>query len=92
VRNYRSGGQRIAQLPFDPHPPLHVGVHIGLEKPDGRLSLGLGAIERKIGATHKLVTLRSIVGSYRNANAHAQRRWSWSNHERFSNRPDNSPS
>jgi hypothetical protein len=52
IGNNEIGGDRRAQLVLDPNTPVDMGVHLGLEKSNGRTAFALGAIKRTIGTAY----------------------------------------
>ena len=49
------GGDRMAQVEFEPAPRLHSGVHRRFEEAVGAAPFRLGAIEREIGVLQQLI-------------------------------------
>jgi hypothetical protein len=63
--------QGAAQVELQRTPLLQLRIHLGLEKAMARPALGLGPIQRHVGAAQHLVGIPSVVGGQRDADAGA---------------------
>src|SRR4051794_8292192 len=69
-----AGRQRPAQIVFHRAACLHLEVHRWLKKPEHAASIGLGAVQRKVGITQQLLGCRAIAWTDRNPDAGADHR------------------
>ena len=65
------GFQRAAQIMFQRVPAARLFFHFGLEQLIGAAPLGLGLVQREVGAFHQLVGVEPVVGRDRDADGDA---------------------
>ena len=67
----RFGRQRRAQIDFELAAGLRLGVHLRLEKAEGRFAGGLGAIERQVGIAQQVIGIVAVGGRHGDADGRA---------------------
>ena len=65
------GEHGAAQFHFKMPPRLHARIHFRFKKAERALAIGLGAVEREVGALEQLVGVDAVAGRHRDADGSA---------------------